>query len=540
MRVEGRWVLQDKEKIKAVIESGDTYLGLELGSTRIKAVLIDSNHQPVASGSHKWENTLVDGMWTYSLEEVWHGLRDCYTKLVNDVRERYSAALSNLGAIGFSGMMHGYMAFDNNNLLVPFRTWRNTNTGQASAMLTNLFRFNIPQRWSIAHLYQAMLNGEVHVPQITYLTTLAGYIHWQLTGQKVLGIGDASGMFPIDITTGQFDARMLAQFNDLIAEKNYPWKVGDILPRVLTAGNDAGALTAAGALLLDPSGTLKPGIPLCPPEGDAGTGMAATNSVTCRTGNISAGTSVFVMIVLEKALRDVYPEIDMVTTPTGDPVAMVHCNNCTSDIDAWIELFAEAAEALGARPDKDVLYHILYKKALEGDADCGALLSYNYIAGEPVTGFNEGRPLFVRLPGAKLSLPNVMRTHLYAALGTLKLGMDILLEGENVHMTSVMGHGGYFKVQGVGQKIMAAALDTPVTVMDTAGEGGPWGMAILAAYMANKELDETLESYLKNKVFMGAVSSTVAPAPEDVAGFRAFMEKYKKGLAAERAAVEML
>ncbi len=516
-------------------------MGLELGSTRIKAVLIDSSYAPVASGSHMWENTQVDGIWTYSLEDIWCGLGDCYTQLAGEIRALYGVDLKTVGAIGSSAMMHGYMAFTRDGrLLVPFRTWRNTSTGRASEALSALFHFNIPQRWSIAHLYQAILIGETHVSDISYLTTLAGYIHWQLTGQKVLGVGDASGMFPVDITTGQFDARMMEQFDALIAEKNYPWKLGDILPRVLTAGAEAGALTAAGALLLDPSGVLMPGIPLCPPEGDAGTGMAATNSVTCRTGNISAGTSVFAMIVLEKPLRNVYSEIDMVTTPTGDPVAMVHCNNCTSDIDAWIELFAEAAEALGARADKDALYQILYKKALEGDADCGGLLSFNYIAGEPVTGFNEGRPLFVRLPGARLSLPNVMRTHLYAALGTLKLGMDILREGENVYMMSVTGHGGYFKVQGVGQKFMAAALGTPVTVMDTAGEGGSWGMAILAAYMVNKEPDETLECYLKNKVFMGAVRSTVAPAPEDAAGFRAFMEKYKKGLAAERAAVEML
>lgn len=533
--------MQDQEKIKAAIDSGGTYLGLELGSTRIKAVLIDSAHQPVASGSQMWENTLAEGIWTYRLEDIWNGVRHCYAKLADDVWKRYGTELTTLGAAGFSGMMHGYMAFDkNNNLLVPFRTWRNTNTGAASAALTDLFQFNIPQRWSIAHLYQAILNGETHVPDISYLTTLAGYIHWQLTGQKVLGVGDASGMFPIDSATGQFDTGMTERFDALIAEKNYPWRLGDVLPRVRTAGDCAGVLTAEGALLLDPSGLLRPGMSICPPEGDAGTGMAATNSVARQTGNISAGTSVFAMLVLDRPLQKIHPEIDMVTTPAGAPVAMVHCNNGTGDIDAWIGLFAEAAEALGARPDKNALYNTLYHKALEGDADCGGLLSYNYIAGEPVTGFDEGRPLFVRLPGARLSLPNVMRTHLYAALGALKLGLDILFEDEAVRVTSVTGHGGYFKVSGVGQKLMADALDTPVTLMDTAGEGGPWGMAILAAYMAEKEPEETLENYLRNKVFAGADSITVSPVPVDAEGFRAFMEKYKKSIAIERAAVEAL
>lgn len=533
--------MKDKEEIKADILSGNTYLGLELGSTRIKAVLIDSGHQPVASGSHIWENTLVDGIWTYGQEDIWYGIRDCYAQLTADVQMQYGLAISKLGAIGFSGMMHGYMAFDqNNNLLVPFRTWRNTNTGKASAALTDLFRFNIPQRWSIAHLYQAMLENEEHVPRIAYMTTLSGYIHWQLTGQKIVGVGEASGMFPIDTATGRFDARMVDQFDGLIAQRNFSWRLEEIMPRVLPAGENAGSLTEKGARLLDPSGTLGVGIPVCPPEGDAGTGMVATDSVAQKTGNISAGTSIFAMIVLEKKLSQVYPQIDLVTTPSGEPVAMVHCNTCTSDIDAWVGLFGEFAQDIGLKPEKGELYNLLYRKALGGDDDCGGLLSYNYFSGEPVTGFDEGRPLIMRMPDSRLTLANFMKAHLFTALGALKIGMDILFEGEDVHIANITGHGGFFKVRDVGQRFMAAAMGVPVTVMHTAGEGGPWGMAILAAYMMNRQPGESLEEYLKSRVFQNVAGMTVTPEEKLASSFKAFMQMYKKGLAVERAAVEAL
>jgi sugar (pentulose or hexulose) kinase len=533
--------LQDRERIKSAIESGKTYLGIELGSTRIKAVLIDGDHMPVASGSHAWENTLAGGIWTYSLEEIWRGIRDCYARLCEDVRAQYGVTLTKPGAIGFSGMMHGYMVFDSDgNLLVPFRTWRNTITGQASEKLTAAFSFNIPQRWSIAHLYQAILNGEEHVSRIAYMTTLSGYIHWQLTGEKLVGVGEASGMFPIDAETGQFDGGMIGRFNELLARNDHSWKLEDILPGVLPAGEKAGSLTEKGARLLDPAGALCAGIPVCPPEGDAGTGMAATNSVARRTGNVSAGTSIFAMIVLEKKLSRVYPEIDLVTTPSGDPVAMVHCNTCTSDIDAWAGLFADFAEALGARPTNDKLFELLYRIALEGDDDCGGLLSYNYFSGEPVTGLDQGRPLLIRTPDSRMTLANFMKAQLFAALGALKIGMDILTQGEKVEVTGIAGHGGFFKVGDTGQRFMAAALKTPVTVMQTAGEGGPWGMAILAAYMRNRQPGEALEEYLENRVFKQSQSATAQPEPALASSFEAYMTKYIKGLAAERAAVESI
>ncbi len=527
------------QQIKNAIIGGETYLGIEFGSTRIKAVLIGKNHEPVASGSHTWENRLENGVWTYSLGDIWDGVRDCYAELCADVHGKYGIKLETVGAIGVSAMMHGYMAFDKDGkLLAPFRTWRNTSTGEASERLTTLFGFAIPQRWSIAHLYQAILNEEPHVPEISFLTTLAGYIHWQLSGEKVLGIGDASGMFPIDDATRQFDGGMLKQFEETIADKQFPWTLSGILPGILPAGAKAGSLTAAGAKLLDPSGTLKAGIPMCPPEGDAGTGMVATNSVRKKTGNVSAGTSVFAMVVLEKPLSKVYPEIDMVTTPFGDPVAMVHCNNFLSDIDAWVKLLGDAAASLGAKVDTNKLYSTLYNLALEGDADCGGLLANNYISGEHVTGFTEGRPLFMRVPEAKFNLPNFMRTHLYSACASLKIGMDILF-GEQVELNAIMGHGGFFKVEGVGQRIMAAALGAPVNVMTTASEGGPWGMAILAAYMMNGRGEE-LADYLSGSVFADAACSTVEPAAADVAGFGKFMERYKESLAVEYAAVEVL
>lgn len=531
----------NKEEIKRMIESGKTALGLEFGSTRIKAVLVDEGHDPVASGDHEWENRLENGFWTYSLEDVWAGLKDSYGKLVCDVREKYDAELTGIGAIGFSAMMHGYMAFDKDGkLLVPFRTWRNSTTGPAAEALTELFQYNIPQRWSIAHLYQAILNGEEHVKDVAYITTLAGYIHWQLTGEKVLGVGDASGMFPIDPETKTYDASMVRKFDELVAEKNYPWKLEKILPKVLVAGEDAGVLTAEGAKLLDGSGALEAGIPLCPPEGDAGTGMAATNSVARRTGNVSAGTSVFAMVVLEKELKKVYPEIDLVTTPDGSLVAMVHANNCTSDLNAWVGLFKEFAENFGIEVDMNKLFGTLYNKALEGDADCGGLLSYGYLSGENITNVTEGRPMFVRSPKSNFNLANFMRVHLFTALGALKVGMDILLKEEHVEIDSILGHGGLFKTKGVGQSILAAAINAPVSVMETAGEGGPWGMALLASYMVRREEGESLKSYLADKVFAGNEGTSMEPDAKDVEGFEVFTERYKKGVAIELAAAENL
>ena len=526
---------------KQTIESGKAVLGIEFGSTRIKAVLIDGEGVPIASGAHDWENRLEDGIWTYRLDDIWTGLKDCYANLAKDVKERYSVILTELAAIGFSGMMHGYMPFDRNGeLLVPFRTWRNTITGEAAAALTAEFRFNIPQRWSIAHLYQAVLNGEEHVGRISYLTTLAGYIHWKLTGENVLGVGEASGMFPIDSKTKNYNQEMLEKFDALTEGKGYPWKIGEILPKVLTAGEAAGTLSAEGAKLLDESGALRPGIPVCPPEGDAGTGMAATNSVAVRTGNVSAGTSVFAMVVLEEPLKAVHGELDMVTTPSGDDVAMVHCNNCTSDLNAWVGLFGEFAESFGVHADKDRLFEVLYHKALEGDKDCGGMLSYNYFSGEPVTGLDGGRPLFVRRPDAKLTLANFMRTHLYASLATLKIGLDILFKEEKVKADRIYGHGGLFKTKGVGQGILAAAMDAPVAVMETAGEGGPWGMALLASYMIHKAEGETLEHYLNAHIFADGRENAVVMEPEaaDAAGFDAYIASYRKVLAAEAAAVE--
>jgi sugar (pentulose or hexulose) kinase len=523
------------------IESGKTALGIEFGSTRIKAVLIGSDHQPLASGSHAWENRYENGIWTYSLDDVWTGLQESYRDLSQTVWDQYGVRLQTVGAIGFSGMMHGYMAFDRDgNLLAPFRTWRNTTTGEAAEKLTDLFQFNIPQRWSIAHLYQAILNGESHVKQISHLTTLAGYVHWRLTGQKALGVGEASGVFPIDSRTNDYDARRIELFNAQPEVAQLPWKLQEILPDVLAAGEAAGLLSEEGARLLDPDGRLQAGIPLCPPEGDAGTGMVATNSVAERTGNVSAGTSVFAMIVLEKALSKLYPEIDMVTTPTGKPVAMVHSNNCTSDLNDWVALFHEFAEALGVEVDQSRLFEMLYQMALKGDADGGGLLAYNYLSGEHLTHMEAGRPLFVRTPESRFTLANFMRTHLFASLGALNIGLDILFEQEKVEIDQVLGHGGFFKTPEVGQKIMAAAMNVPVTVMETAGEGGAWGIALLAAYMLHRAENEPLEAYLSSKVFAGETGVTIAPDPRDVAGFGAFMERYKQGLVIERSAVDAL
>lgn len=523
---------------KETIIAGKAILGIEFGSTRIKAVLIDESNKPIAQGCHEWENSLVDGLWTYSIEEIWYGLQDCYANLLKDVKAQYDCVIEHLSAIGISAMMHGYMAFDENGkILVPFRTWRNTNTGKAAAELSELFVYNIPLRWSISHLYQCILEGNEHVKDIKYLTTLAGYIHWQLTGEKVLGIGDASGMLPIDSTTKDYNSEMVEKFDKLIQGKGYPWKLIDILPKVLCAGEQAGTLTDEGAKRLDVSGNLKGGIPLCPPEGDAGTGMVATNAVKQRTGNVSAGTSSFSMIVLEKDLSKPSEMIDMVTTPDGSPVAMVHCNNCTSDINAWIKLFKEYQELLGVPVDMNEIYSKLYNNALTGDADCGGILAYNYISGEPVTGLSEGRPMVVRSANDRFNLANLFRSHLYATVAVLKLGNDILFNEEKVKVDRITGHGGLFKTKGVGQRILAAALNSPISVMETAGEGGAWGIALLAGYLVNKE-SKSLADYLEYVVFDGNTGVAISPTPEDVEGFNKYMEYYKAGLAIEQAAIE--
>jgi len=530
---------QEQNRAAEDIRGGNTYLGIEFGSTRIKAVLIDRTHNVLASGGHSWENRLEGGYWTYSLDDVISGMQDAYAKLAANVSTTFGEPLSRIGAMGVSAMMHGYLAFDKDDrLLTPFRTWRNTTTGTAADALSKRFDFNIPQRWSIAHLYQAMLNHEPHVGSIAFLTTLSGYLHVRLTGERVLGIGDGSGMFPVDSRTLNYDARMLESFQTLVAEQGYGWRISEILPRLLPAGAEAGRLTPEGAALLDPSGVLQAGIPLCPPEGDAGTGMVATNSVRQRTGNVSAGTSVFAMLVLERALSRSYTEVDMVTTPAGDPVAMVHCNNCTSDIDAWIRLFDEAATALGAVYDERTLYQTLYKKALEGAPDCGGLMTFNYLSGEPVTGLDEGRPLFLRKPSASFTLANTMRAHITSACASLRIGMDIL-DAEHVELDAMTGHGGFFKAEKIGQTIMSAALGTPVTVMETAGEGGPWGMAVLAAFQQQAN-GQSLDAYLSEFVFGGAKSVTISASEAEVAGFTAFMEDYKRCLAVERAAVQSL
>ncbi|SCP99406.1 xylulokinase [Anaerobium acetethylicum] len=526
---------------KTTIIEGRAVLGIEFGSTRIKAVLIGEDNMPIASGSHDWENSLIDNIWTYSLEDIWKGLQDSYQKMAEEVRQKYGAEIQKLGAIGFSGMMHGYMAFDKDDtLLVPFRTWRNTFTEQASKELTELFDYNIPLRWSISHLYQAILRKEEHVSEVRFMTTLAGYIHWKLTGRKVLGIGEASGVFPIDINTKTYSDSMIRKFDELTASGDFSWKLADILPRVLVAGEEAGVLTEEGAKLLDVSGQLKPGIPLCPPEGDAGTGMVATNSVAQRTGNVSAGTSVFAMAVLEKELSKRYEEIDLVTTPGGSLVAMVHCNNCTSDLNAWMSLFKEFTETFDMEIDMNRLYETLYKKALEGDADCGGLLAYNYFSGEHITHFEEGRPLFVRSPKSRFNLANFMRVHLYTSLGALKIGMDILLKNEGVRLDQLLGHGGLFKTEGVGQKIMADAINVPVAVMETAGEGGAWGIALLASYMVNKGEDETLDEYLEHTVFAGKIGTKMDPDPQGAKGFDEFIKLYIKGFPIERAAIDCI
>ncbi len=527
------------ENIKKEIESGNAIVGIEFGSTRIKAVLIDSTNAPVAQGSHTWENSLVDGIWTYSQEEIIAGLQSAYADLKRDVKEKYGVTLKRLRALGISAMMHGYLAFGKDDkLLVPFRTWRNTITGAASEKLSNLFAYPIPERWSISHLYQAILNNESHVKDVAFFTTLAGFIHWKLTGKKVLGIGDASGMFPIDTATKDYNKDFIKKFDSLIADKGFGWKLSDLLPKVLLAGEDAGSVTAEGAKLLDPQGDLEAGTLMAPPEGDAGTGMIATNSVAKRTGNVSAGTSVFAMVVLEKDLSKAYNGlIDLVTTPDGALVAMAHANNCMGEFDHWVSLFDEVIKATGGNVDKGTLYGTLLKSALSGDKDCGGLLPFNYLSGESITGLNEGRALFVRTQHANFTMANFIRAQLCTALGALRTGMDILFDKEAVKIDSLTGHGGFFKTAEVGLTIMSAALHTPVSALETAGEGGPWGMALLASYLVNGK-GKALSEWLEKSVFASSKKTTVAPKKDDIDGFNTFFARYTKGLAIERTAIE--
>jgi sugar (pentulose or hexulose) kinase len=530
-------------RARDAILNGRTSLGIELGSTRIKACLIgDSPADVLAVGGHEWENEFVDRVWTYSLENVWSGLQAAHAALVADIESQYGVRPTAYGAIGVSAMMHGYLAFDEaGSQLVPFRTWRNTSTGPAAAELSSLFGVNIPLRWSIAHVHQAVLDAEPHVPQLDFITTLAGYVHWQLTGKKVLGVGDASGMFPIDATTHDYDADLLGRYDTLVADTAPGLRLASVLPEVLVAGAPAGELTPAGAALLDPTGALAPGSVLCPPEGDAGTGMVATCSVAPRTGNVSAGTSIFAMVVLERPLTSMHHELDLVTTPAGDPVAMVHCNNGASELAAWAGMFGRFAAAAGTPIDSDAVFDTLFREALTGDADAGGLLAYNHLAGEPIAGLTEGRPLFVRTPDSRLTLANFMRAQLYGVFGTLSLGMRVLAD-EGVRLDAMFAHGGLFRTAGVAQRFLAGALDAPVSVAETASEGGAWGIAVLASYTAATAsgLELELDGYLRERVFADAEFSTTAPDPADVAGFSEYLDRYSAGLAIERAAVDSL
>ncbi|MBF4695043.1 xylulokinase [Fusibacter ferrireducens] len=528
-----------RDEANKMLESA--YLGIEIGSTRIKAVLIDREFEIIASGSYSWENKLQDGYWTYALEEVWQGIQQAYQEIKTAVLEKYGVVLMKIGGLGISGMMHGYLTFDHDDqLLVPFRTWRNNLQSEASKSLTALFNYPIPERWSIAHHYQALLNGEAHVHQITFLTTIAGYIHWQLTGEKVVGIGEASGMFPIDIDTKAYNLKMLDQYNTLLNDKGIAYTIESILPKTLMAGENAGVLTKAGAALIDPSGDLVAGIALAPPEGDAGTGMVATNCISKRKSVLSAGTSVFGMVVLERDLASVHKEIDQVTTPAGDLVAMVHANNCSSDLNAWVGLFKEVMDLSGHVMDASELFEILFKASLKGESDCGGLLTYGYLSGEHITGFEVGMPLFLRHPDSRFNVPNFMRAQLFSALGAIKIGFDILLEKEQIVIDEVLGHGGIFKTEGVAQRYLAAAIDTSVSVMETAGEGGPWGMAILSAFLDRKEKSETLEVFLAQHVFKNSAKQSIAPDKSEVEGFAVYMKQYKAGLVVEKEAVTQL
>jgi sugar (pentulose or hexulose) kinase len=523
----------------AAIAEGRTSLGVELGSTNIKACLIGPDHEVLATGGHGWENQFVDRLWTYSEEAIWSGLQAAVANLMADVERRYGVPLTRIGALGFSAMMHGYLPFDAaGHLLVPFRTWRNTNTERAAAELTKTLGFNFPLRWSASHLYQAILDKEPHVSKVDFFTTLSGFVHWRLTGRKVIGVGDASGMFPIDPATHDFDGPMMKRFGELVAAREPGLNAPTLFPKVLCAGDDAGVLTAEGAKLLDPSGRLQPGAPVCPPEGDAGTGMVATNAVAPRTGNISAGTSIFAMIVLEKPLTTVHEELDIVTTPSGDLVAMVHCNNGASELGTWAGVFTEFAKAIGAKADANAVFGALFSAALEGEADGGGLIAYNYLAGEPITGLAEGRPLVVRTPGSRLNLANFMRTQLYAAFGTLSIGMNVLTE-EGVKLDSMFAHGGMFKTAGVAQRLLAAAIGAPVTVGDTASEGGAWGIAVLAEYLRSGK-GTVLGDYLGSRVFANAKLDVAKPDPADVAGYATWLKLYSAGLAIEKAAAEAI
>lgn len=526
---------------KELIENGQTALGIELGSTRIKGVLVDYAGNVLAVGFHDWENSFINNIWTYSLDEIHAGLRDCYASVRKEVEAKYGITPKTFGAIGISAMMHGYMALDKDgNQIAPFQTWRNTNTQQAADELTELFQFNIPLRWSVAHLYQRILDGEEHVKNLDAVYTLAAYIHMKLTGERVIGVGDAAGMFPIDSKTNDYNQKMVDQFDELISKYHFNWKLRDLFPKVLVAGQNAGYLTEEGAKFLDETGTLEPGIPFCPPEGDAGTGMVATNAVAPRTGNVSAGTSTFAMLVLEKPLSKLYREIDMVTTPTGFPCAMSHANNGTSDLNAWVNIFKEYSELMGYKVDTGELFSKLYTNTLKGDPDCGGLLAYGYYSGENVTFINEGRLAFLRTPNSKFNLANFMKVNLYTSLGAVKIGLDILMKDEGVKVDRITGHGGLFKTKGVAQRYLAAAVNTPVTVMDTASEGGAWGIAVLAAYLADKKEGEKLEDYLDNRIFSGLSGTTLEATPEEVEGFETFIKRYKKGLDIEKAAIKAM
>ena len=525
------------EKIRA----GKTSLGIEFGSTRIKAVLIDDTYTTIVAGDYGWASHLEDGLWSYSQEEIWTGLQTAYAALAEDVENAYGEKLTRVGRIGFSAMMHGYLAFDKNGeLLVPFRTWQNTNTSEAHEKLSELFQYNIPERWSIAHLYQAVLNDEEHIGKVDFFTTLAGYVHWKLTGKKVLGVGDASGMFPIDPTTHTYETEFIEKFNAIPEVAAQPWKLADLLPEPLVAGTPAGTLTEEGAKLLDPTGTLQPGITFAPPEGDAGTGMVATNSVRVRTGNVSAGTSIFAMVVLEHKLERLHPEVDLVTTPAGDLAGMSHANNFTSDLNAWVGLFGQFAAAIGTPVDAGTLYGTLFRAAIADDVDssCGGLINYPFRSGEFLAGLPEGRPLFARGPEARMSLGNFMRAQLFSAFSPVKIGMDVMTKDEGVAVDSLVGHGGIFTTPKVAQKILAAAFDTPIKVMSTAAEGGAWGMAVLADYLWHA--DQPLDEFLDARVFADAASTTENPDENDVAGFEEFFDRFRKGLPIEHVAIESI
>ena len=526
--------------IVSQIQEGKTSLGIELGSTRIKAVIVGEDFLPIASGSYSWENKLENGIWTYGVEDIKDGLQECYKSLSQKVYSKYGIYINKFASIGISAMMHGYLAFDKeDNLLTPFRTWRNTTTGQAAEILSKTFNYNIPQRWSIAHLYQAILNKEEHIGKISFITTLAGYVHWLLTGEKVLGIGDASGMFPIDWKKQDYNLEMISSFEELVKESSLGWRLTDILPKIIPAGYFAGNLTEKGAELLDTTGILKSGIPFCPPEGDAETGMVATNSIAPKTGNVSAGTSIFAMVVLENDLSTMHEEIDIVATPSGSPVAMVHCNNCTTELDVWVNMYHDFLKTMGFDLPKNILYDKLYDIALSSAADCSDIIIYNYHSGEPVTGFTDGVPLMIHGAKSDFNASNIMRSLIYSCLATLKIGMDILLKQENVKIENMLAHGGLFKSPITGQRFLSASLEVPVTVMQSAGEGGAWGIALLAAYSARSDKDETLEEFLQSKVFAMQKGLTLNPYKTDVKGFEKYMEKYKQGLAVERSAVSL-